>query len=640
MKFLNSWILVFAVLAIFTKTASSSEIPVEDFFSDIPYADVVISPTGKYFAIKSTTGISDNILIFDRENKEVITNFTFGEKQVFSSITWVNNERLIFQGRKVEGYLDGSQSSVSWYAANADGSNRRELFQTQRSYMDITHLLPDDPDHILVSKYHFADDFKAKVHRLNVNDGRTYFVSDHPNDVNSVLADNTGTLRAAYGYEVDDDLTQVFRLYYRPLGQDEWVSLPVDEHQHKARMSFIGFAADNRRAFLTGLFETETTAVYELDTLTGDLEMIAHDPVADYSGYVTDGDNHVIAVQFEPDKIRRVYVDETTNSNLLKSLEQAFPGQYVYIRNSTRDNKYAVVRVSSDRNPGEYYLFNTETLQASYIASTRPRLNSEALVPMLPISYTASDDTVIHGYLTMPKADRFGRKPPLLIEVHGGPMGERDQWGFSSYSQFLASRGIAVLQVNFRGSGGYGYEFQRNGYRQWGERMQQDLYDATAWAVEQGYTDANRICISGGSYGAYAALLALAQKPDLYQCAVGRGGAYSLPLLLSSTDGAGNELTRAYFARQMGDDMDALEAVSPVTHAEKITKPVLLMHGRNDVRTPFSQYEVMLDALNEHDKNVTTWVHDGGHSVYTQEDRYIQSRKIIDFLAKHLAIRQ
>lgn len=640
MKFLTSCMIVFALFTNTANAASPAEIPIEDFFSDVAYSDVAISPTGKYFAIKSTKGISDSILIFDRENKQVTANFTFGELQEFSQIAWVNNERIIFRGHKVEGYLDGSSSRASWYAANADGSNRRELFRSERSVMDLTHLLPDDPDHILVSKYHFADGFKAKVHRLNINDGRTYFVADQPNEVNQVLADNTGTLRAAYGFETQDDgLTQEFFLYYKPLGEESWKPLSIDGYKAGDRVNFIGFAADNRRAFLIGNFETETSAVYELDTKTGELSMITHDSISDVSGYETDLDDQVIAVTFAPGKYKRIYVDDTTSAKLLKSLEQAFPDQQVFLRNGTADGKYAVVRVRSDKNPGEFYLFNTETLQASYIASSRPRLNTSEMAEMRPFSFTASDGVELHGYLTVPKPDRFGRTPPLVVEVHGGPMGIRDYWGFNSSNQFLASRGIAVLQVNFRGSGGYGQAFMESGYGQWGKRMQQDVYDATQWAIEQGHAAKDRICISGGSYGAYAAMLALTQKPDMYQCAVAIGGVYSLPLLRATTDSAGNEQARKSFDRQMGADMRALEAVSPVFFADQITKPILLIHGRNDVRTPFSQYEVMLEALNKHDKSVETWVHDGGHSVYSQEERFIENQKILDFLSRHLALR-
>lgn len=632
--------IAFALFAISSHAATNAEIPIEDFFSDVAYSDVAISPSGKYFAIKSTTGISDSILIFDRQNKQVTANFTFGEQQEFSQIAWVNDERFIFRGQRVEGYLDGSSSRASWYAANADGSNRRELFRTDRSAMDLTHLLPDDPDHILVSKYHFADGYKAKVHRLNINDGRTYFVADQPNDVNEVLADNTGTLRAAYGFETKDDgITQEFKLYYKPLEQDEWQPLTIDGYNPGDRVSFIGFAADNRRAFLIGNFETKTSAVYELDTKTGELSMVAHDPVSDVNGYAIDLKGQVISVTFAPGKFKRTFVDDTKSAQLLMSLEQAFPNQQVFLRNGTADGKYAVVRVRSDKNPGEFYLFDTETLQASYIASSRPRLNMNELAEMRPFSFTTSDDVELHGYLTVPAPDRFGRTPPLVVEVHGGPMGVRDYWGFNSTNQFLANRGIAVLQVNFRGSGGYGQEFMESGYGQWGKRMQQDVYEATQWAIDQGHAAKDRICISGASYGAYSAMLALTQKPDMYQCAVAIGGVYSLPLLRSTTDSAGSQRARKYFDRQMGADMKALEAVSPVFFADQITKPILLIHGRNDVRTPFSQYEVMLKALNEHDKSVETWVHNGGHSVYTQEERFVENQMILDFLSRHLALR-
>ena len=215
------------------------------------------------------------------------------------------------------------------------------------------------------------------------------------------------------------------------------------------------------------------------------------------------------------------------------SLMRAFPGSNVRITSTTADGSLAIVFVDSDVNPGDYYLFDTKTMRAEFLRATRTWIDPRQMRPRKPIEVTARDGVKLHGYLTQPA----GTGPqPLVVLPHGGPHGIRDTWEFDWEAQLLASRGYAVLQINFRGSAGYGMDFETAGYRQWGAGMQDDVTDATRWAIEQKVTEPNRICIFGGSYGAFAALMGAAREPDLYRCAVGYAGIYDLELMLSSAD--------------------------------------------------------------------------------------------------------
>jgi dipeptidyl aminopeptidase/acylaminoacyl peptidase len=252
-----------------------------------------------------------------------------------------------------------------------------------------------------------------------------------------------------------------------------------------------------------------------------------------------------------------------------------------------------VVYVGSDRNPGDYYLFNSKTLKADVLFSTLDDIDPDKMATMRPVSFQARDGMTLHGYLTAPVGSP-AKNLPLIILPHGGPHFIRDYWGWNSEVQFLASRGYAVLQVNFRGSGGYGMKFQDLGYRNWGTTMQDDLADAVRWAVQQGAADPKRVCIYGASYGGYAALENVIRYPDLYKCAVGYVGVYDLTLQGKYSDTERSASGRHYLEAVLGDEQDKLKEYSPAYHADKINVPVFIAYGGKDQRVvPDNARELM-----------------------------------------------
>jgi dipeptidyl aminopeptidase/acylaminoacyl peptidase len=293
------------------------------------------------------------------------------------------------------------------------------------------------------------------------------------------------------------------------------------------------------------------------------------------------------------------------------------------------------VFVYSDKNPGDYYLFDTQQKKANFLRSTRSWIDIEQMRPMQPIDLVARDGLKLHGYLTQP-ADECPH--PLVVLPHGGPHGVRDVWGFDWEVQLLASRGYAVLQINFRGSDGYGMDFEAAGYRQWGASMQDDLTDATRWAIEQGVTTAERICIYGASYGGYAAMMGAAREPRLYRCAIGYVGVYDLQLMYESGDIPDSRSGIAYLNRVLGDDQADLRARSPVHLASQIEVPVLLIHGKEDWRADYKQAKRMKAALDAQDKSVD-WMalSREGHGVYDEETRREVYERILTFLDRHLS---
>ncbi|MGQ4276411.1 alpha/beta hydrolase family protein [Pseudidiomarina sp. E22-M8] len=613
---------------------------VQDFFTHPVYNGVIISPSGKYFAIKSTEGINDAIFVFDREEQKLVSKFAFGEYQRFSNIRWVNDERLIFTGRKFVGYLDQRGSPPSLYAANADGSNRRELIRWGGSGWTLLSLLPDDDEHVMIGKLYGSEDGMF-AHKLNINDGRTYYLNDQPKEPGSLLADNTGQLRASFNYEEtdDDDYSKgTFILNYKPFESDEWKKFHMEQFDQGGRLSFVGFSQDNRYAFVSADFETETRALYQFDTATEAFERLYVNTIADISDIIYGTDGDPIGVESMPGKIERHYLTESEDVDALKALTAAFGDQQVSITSTTEDGKLAVVHVSSDTNPGQYYLFDMKTLAAKFIASPYPNLAATDMATVQPIKVEARDGLALHGYLTLPNSydKATDGALPTIVNVHGGPHGPRDTWGFSPENQFFANRGYAVLQINFRGSGGYGEAFQEAGYRKWGREMQDDVTDATLWAIEEGYAAADRICIYGGSYGGYASLMGVIREPDLYQCSVGYVGVYSLPVMKRWGDIVKHRSGRKYLDHVLGTDEEVLKANSPAYNVDKIKVPLYIVHGTEDVRVPMEQYEALTEALDAESIPYQSMLKPEGHGYQIEENRFELYRSLEAFFAKHI----
>lgn len=319
----------------------------------------------------------------------------------------------------------------------------------------------------------------------------------------------------------------------------------------------------------------------------------------------------------------------------MRGLEQAFPGMAVRITSQTQDGKTALVSVRSDRNPGDFYVMDVASKKVDYAASRREWLDPEKMGPVKPIELKARDGLALHGYLTVPSGSD-GKKLPLVVMPHGGPYFTQDVWGFDLDAQILASAGYAVLQLNFRGSDGYGLAFARAGAHQWGKAMQDDLTDATRWAIAQGIADGNRICMYGGSYGGYASLMGVVREPDLYRCTVGYVGVYDLPKHYTMGDVRESQSGRAFLKEWVGEPSQ-LAAVSPNLLADRIKVPVFLAAGGEDERTPIRHTKLMEQALVKAGKPVETlYFSTEGHGFYKREHRKEFYTRLLGFLDRHI----
>jgi dipeptidyl aminopeptidase/acylaminoacyl peptidase len=291
------------------------------------------------------------------------------------------------------------------------------------------------------------------------------------------------------------------------------------------------------------------------------------------------------------------YIDPNLPAaKLHMALSLKFPGSYVNFINFSEDGNVLLFSVSSDRDPGAYYLIDTHGYKVHKLFSPRPWIQPTRMGERRPLHFKASDGTELEAILTLPPGAGESQLPMVLLP-HGGPHGVSDDWFFDNDAQFLASRGYLVLQVNYRGSSGRGRAFEQAGYLQWGARIQQDLIDGVRWAINERYADPQRICVYGASFGGYSAMMTAIRAPELFKCAVGYAGIYDLAMMYKKGDIRMDKSGRSYLTSVIGKDDADLAANSPDKLADKITVPVLLVHGEDDERAPFAQAKAMRSAL-------------------------------------------
>lgn len=629
--------------------APAGAVDVEAFIKKDRFETIEISPTGAYLA--ATVPLEDRtvLAILDRrDNNKLIGRFALGRHTHVHEFSWVSDERVLISMAEKFGALDRPQLTGELYAINADGTQPEALtgfrvagaglgtkIQPKKAQEQVfTWLvddLPNDDRQVLIGVAPWAREPYTRVERMDVHSGRRVPVARAPVRNADFATDNAGVVRFAVGSGTDNRS----RLYYREGDGAEW-QLVNDESVSGFRQIPIGFSEDGRTAYLEAEQASGPNAILAFDIATRTSKQVLRDAVADPGRYIyRNGTGLPIGTVFANGVPRTAFMEPNApEARLQRSLEAAFPGHAVDITSQTRDGKTALVYVRSDRNPGDFYLFDTAAKKASHLLSRRDWFDPEQMAPMAPVSLKARDGLELHGYLTTPAGG--GKNLPMVVMPHGGPFGVQDTWGFEDNAQLLAKAGYAVLQVNFRGSGGYGKAFEDAGARQWGGTMQDDLTDATRWAIAQGIADRNRICIYGASYGAYASLMGVAKEPDLYRCAVGYVGAYDLPTLHTHGDIQQSTSGENYVEEWIGR-RDELGKVSPNRMADRIKVPVFLAAGGEDQRTPIAHSEMMERALKSAGVPVETmYVSTEGHGFYLEKNRREYYTRLLAFLSRHL----
>lgn len=612
------------------------------------FKDIKISPTGEYLAATVPREDRTGLIILRRATSEVTASFALGKDTHVEEFTWVNDERVLMSMSEASGQRDEPQLTGELFGVNVDGSRLVNLVgyrvesggagtrikprEAERVAGYLVDDLPGDDKYVVVAIWPFTAEPYARAERMDVYTGRRNTVARVPVERATFTTDNQGVVRFARGAGIDN----VSKLYYRAGERDEW-QLVNDEAETRRFEFVLGFSPDDQVAYLQVEYPEGPDGVVAFNVASGERTPVFRDDDVDPWRVIREtGASHApVGLALMDGTPRTVFFDDaSTDARLQRTLEAAFEGHSVLVTSSTRDGGLSLVHVSADTNPGDFYLFDRKTMGASRVISQREWLWPEDMATMEPVKLEARDGLELHGYLTRPRGAPEG-KLPLVVLPHGGPFGVFDRWGFSDETQLLARAGYAVLQVNFRGSGNRGRAFYQAGARQWGLAMQDDVTDATRWAIEQGIADPERICIYGASYGAYAALVGAAREPDLYQCAAGYVGVYDLQRMYRE-DSRNGKSSVTWLNDWIGA-RDSLAGRSATDMADRIKVPVFLAAGGEDTVAPVEHTEAMEAALRRAEVPVETLIYPTeGHGFYDEQRRIEYYTRLLDFLARHL----
>ena len=607
--------------------------PVNAFTDPDANRMVTISPSGAYLA--SSIHIDGRTLfrVVSYPEQEVKIDYNLGEDLSVAQFNWVGDERLVVVPARRGAGLDFTSRTSELLAVNVETG---KIDRLERGV--LVDVLSSDPEHVLISR---TEDRFAEVRRLNLTSGKSKRIARGAAPWGGFVADAQGEIVFSTGTNVDDE----HEVHYRE-GRSKWRLVASNA---RGRPGWTPVSAGQRPGTFLTLDSREgaTRGLGLYDADTDAHELIVRHPVVDITDLFYDfGGRSVWAVRYDHHYPVVQYLDPNHDlARLHASLTKLYPEDTVRFTSFTRDHSKAVALVTGDRRPGDFILFDIRAKKIRPLMSRRPGLSAASLAPMKPIEFEVADGMTLYGYLTSP-GPAFSRdvvagsppKPgPMVVYVHGGPHDVRDYWGYDPHVQLLASRGYHVLQVNFRGSGGYGHEYQAAGFGEWGARMQDDLTSATRWAVQSGVAEPGRICIYGASYGAYAALMGAVREPQLYECAVGISGIYDLTIMEKAGDVRARVAGVRFLRRVLGEDEELLRDRSPVHHAADVEAAVFLVHGGRDRRAPPKHSTRMRDALEEAGKDVEfLFDPEQGHGFRGNETQHDLAERLLAFLHQHI----
>ncbi len=491
---------------------------------------------------------------------------------------------------------------------------------------DIENVDPHHPNTLLILSNR-RDPSVFDVYRVNLNTAAVTLDARNPGTVGAWLEDNTLAVRAALQNNPDGSSA----ILVRANAASPWQTLLKASADDQ--IAPVAFSADDRSLYVSSSVGANSSRLLLYDLGTGAFKVVAADPTYDVGNPLIDAKTRkLVAVSFARDRVEWDVLDPSYQPDF-DALHKLHDGEIGFL-GSTANGKRVIVSYLVDNGPVAYYSYDRTTRTGTFLFVSRPALLTYRLASMQPISYQASDGLTVHGYLTLP----VGVAPknlPMVLFVHGGPWA-RDFWGYNSYVQWLANRGYAVLQVNFRASTGYGKAFLNAGNRQWAGTMHQDLIDAKNWAVAQGYADPAKVAIMGGSYGGYAVLAGVAFSPDAFAAGVDIVGPSNLNTLLQSIPPYWST-ARATFAVRMGDSPDVLNAQSPLFKADRIKVPLLIGQGANDPRVNKRESDQIVAAMRKNGKPVEYIVFpDEGHGFARPENTRRFNAAVEAFLGTYL----
>lgn len=636
--------------------AQAAAASVEDFFRWPQHSDLSLSPNGALLAAIVPIHGRRNIAIIDLKDMSGRVLTAMKESDV-GFLAWVNDKRVVYGLTDLQRPL-GEVTPGGLYAVNVDASEPRELsapiglreteaFVRFRRAQFAGVLRPPASDDILV----LSNDRNLQhpdVYRMDTRTGRkTILTPQTPGRAIGWLADQAAAVRVA----ITDENDLRVGVYYRDNESAPWRKLAQFHPFNEPELGFTPMAFDYDGSLLVTAPSGDKAAMYRYDVKENRLgeRLVAHKDYDLGAGALGSGAgpifDHVkrrlVGVHVEAERPEFVWFDQDW-ANWHAMVNKALPDA-VNVLSRTSDNTKILVRSFSDRDPGTWYFLDPAKRRLEQLVSAMPWIKPGDMAPRQFMHLKARDGLALPAYLTLPRA-RAAKGLPLVVLVHGGPYVRGEVWRFDPEAQFLASRGYAVLQVDFRGSLGYGWKHYQAGWKQWGLAMQDDLNDAALELAARGIADRGRMAIMGASYGGYATMMGLARDPELWRCGINYVGVTDLALLTTATWSDTNQLFKdasSWYEIHVGDaarDRERFEKTSPLRLADRIKRPVLMAYGGLDQRVPIEHGARMKSALDRNQvPNEFVVYEQEGHGFRLERNRFDFYRRVEAFLAKHMA---
>jgi acetyl esterase/lipase len=632
--------------------------PVAHFFDNAAFGGAALSPSGRYLAaVTNVSGARDRLSVVNLDDMSVTVVAQFNDADV-GQFRWISEERLLFDTADRQTGQRDTRFGRGLFAVNRNGKLLRQLARRRgdgglKDGNDGRTMLPwhtsmldqagaQDSAIVYVQDINYAEEGyvqSRELLRLDTLSGRAVPVK-HPGESQDWGLDHQGKPRL-----LTTSNKNMGALHYLDPASGDWRRLFEYDLVQGAEAAFdpLGFAPDGT-LYVVSQMGKDTSALYRYDLAAN---KVSGGPVVELKGFDFDGalvtnQHKLLGVRVNGDAVGTVWFDPAMKA-LQQAVDKLLPTTINLVDAPVRaETPWVLVTSYSDHQPHNYFVFNQASGRLSQVGGEAPLIRPADMGAYDQVQYTARDGLPIPAWLSTPKDG--GKNLPLVVLVHGGPFMRGSDWRWHAQAQFLASRGYAVLQPEFRGSSGYGEAHFRAGWKQWGLKMQDDLADGVKWAVAQGIADPRRVCIAGGSYGGYAALMGVVNDPDLYRCAIDWAGVTDLQLMYNSGWGSRHDLSeraKNYGMPQLvGDpvkDAAQLAATSPLQQAARIRRPLLLAYGGADARVPLVHGLKFHQAVKANNKDVE-WIEypEEGHGWYLPKNRIDFWTRVEKFLDRHI----
>ena len=622
-RLLIVFVLLLGIVSCKPALKTAPPIAMEDFFRNPEKSGYRISPNGQMIIYRAPIAGRMNVFVQKLGDTTAVALTHETDRSIYDAF-WESDDRIIFTKDQ------GGDENTHVLSVKPDGGGLIDHTPFEKVQASVIDILEDRPEELLIQNNKRNPQI-FDVYLLNTTTGEITMVAENPGNITGWITDHDGKIRAAL---TSDGVNT--SLLYRDTENDKFRT--VITTNFKETLSPVLFTFDNKSLYCLSNLGRDKTALVEFDPVTAkEIKVIYENPDVDISGLDYSKLRKVLTVvYFETDKPQKHFLDAEFEQ-IDSKIKSQIPNYTFQITRKSKDETKLLAYVTSDRYDGGYFLYDVKSGEFKKLADFKPWLKEENMAEIKPVTYQSRDGQTIQGYLTLPKG-YVAKNLPVVINPHGGPWA-RDSWGFNPEVQFLANNGYVVLQMNFRGSTGYGRKFWELSFKQWGRTMQDDISDGVKWLVDQGIADPKRVAIYGGSYGGYATLAGLTLSPELYAAGIDYVGISNIFTFMNSIPPYW-EPYRKMLYEMVGDpktDSLMLAEVSPVFLVDKIKAPLFIAQGANDPRVNKAESEQMVEALKKRGIEVEYIVKDNeGHGFYNQENQFDFYRSMLAFLDKHL----